>query len=91
MSKYQVTLSSTSKYNVTFPRTERRKIVDVDEAPVTLEANLANLDDVDATGRADQYFLIWNEATGKHEYVSAFEVADRSDGVDDDLIDYGTY
>lgn len=91
MSKYQVTLSSTSKYNVTFPRTERRKIVDVDEAPVTLEANLANLDDVDATGRADNYVLIWNAATQKHEYVPAFEVVDRADGVDDDAIDYGTY
>ena len=91
MSKYQVTLSSTSKYNVTFPRTERRKIVDVDEAPATLEANLANLDDVDATGRADNYVLIWNATTQKHEYVPAFEVVDRADGVDDDAIDYGTY
>lgn len=91
MSKYQVTVNSTSKYNVTFPRTERKKIVDVDDSPTTLEANLANLDDVDATGRADQYFLVWNEAAGKHEYISAFEVVDRSDGVDDDVVDYGTY
>ena len=91
MSKYQVTVNSTSKYNVTFPRTERKKIVDVNDAPVTLEANLANLDDVDPTLRQDQYFLMWNASTGKHEYVSAFEVADRSDGVDDDIIDYGSY
>jgi len=35
MSKYQVTVNSTSKYNVTFPRTERKKIVDVNDAPVT--------------------------------------------------------
>jgi len=91
MSKYQVTVNSTSKYNVTFPRTERKKIVDVDNSPTTLEANLANLDDVDPTARQDQYFLMWNETTGKHEYISAFEVLDRSDGVDDDAIDYGTY
>lgn len=91
MSKYQVTLNSTSKYNVTFPRTERRKIVDVDEAPSTLEANLANLDDVDATDRADQYLLIWDEVSGKHKYIPAFEVLDRADGVDDDAIDYGSY
>jgi len=91
MSKYQVTLSSTSKYNVTFPRTERKKIVEVDDAPRTLEASLTDLDDIDATNRADNYVLIWNATTQKHEYVPTFEVVDRADGVDDDAIDYGTY
>ena len=91
MSKYQVTLNSTSKYNVTFPRTERKKIVEVDSAPRTLEASLTDLDDIDATNRADNYVLIWNATTQKHEYVPAFEVVDRADGVNDDSIDYGTY
>ena len=91
MSKYQVTLNSTSKYNVTFPRTERKKIVEVDDAPRTLEASLTDLDDIDATNRADNYVLIWNATTQKHEYVPPFEVVDRADGVDDDAIDYGTY
>lgn len=47
--------------------------------------------DIDNTSRQDGYFLVWNESLARHQYISAFEILDRSDGTDDDALDYGTY
>ena len=47
--------------------------------------------DIDNTSRQDGYFLVWNESLERHQYISAFEMLDRSDGTDDDALDYGTY
>jgi len=68
MSKYQVTVSSTNNYNVTFTRTDRKQIVDVDEAPQQLEGNLSTLDDVNTSGRLDQYVVTWDETQQSHVY-----------------------
>ena len=69
MSKYQVTVSSTNNYNVTFTRTDRKQIVDVDEAPQPIEGNLSTLDDVNTSGRLDQYVVTWDETQQKHVYT----------------------
>lgn len=68
MSKYQVTVSSTNNYNVTFTRADRKQIVDVDEAPVQLEGNLSTLNDVNTSGRLDQYVVTWDETQQTHVY-----------------------
>ena len=68
MSKYQVTVSSTNNYNITFTRTDRKQIVDVDEAPQQLEGNLSTLDDVNTSGRLDQYVVTWDETQQAHVY-----------------------
>lgn len=88
--KYQVTLHNSSNIQVSLPRTTK-KIVDVDTIRVDVSGGIGNLDDVDSLNRQDNYILIWNESTQKHEYVPAFELLDRADGTDDDAIDYGSY
>ena len=88
MSKYQVTVTSTSR--------RRRRIVDVDEGPQQVEGNLGGLDDVDTTdrdtgGNLGIKVLVWDSNTNQHIYVSPEQLVDISDNVDDDSLDYGTY
>jgi hypothetical protein len=92
--KYQVTLNDNNNYNITFPRVERKKLIDVDVTPTGQDfgdVNLSNLGDVDSSNKQNNYVLIWNADEQKHEYVSTFEIIDRADGVDDGTISYGTY
>lgn len=92
--RYQVTLNGDNNYNITFPRVERKKLVDVDTTPIGSDfgdLSLSALEDVDASNKQNNYVLIWNATTQKHEYVPTFEVLDRADGVDDDTTSYGTY
>lgn len=88
--KYQVTLHNPSNINISSPRTSK-KIIDVDPTVVGVSGNLSDLEDVDTSSQQNNYVLVWNSVLGKHEYVSPFEVMDRADNVDDDMIDYGTY
>jgi hypothetical protein len=92
--KYQVTLSGNNNYNVTLPRVDRKKLVDVDTTPPGADfgdVNLSELGDVDPSNRQNDYVLIWNATTQKHEYVPTSEVLDRADGVDDGATNYGSY
>lgn len=92
--KYQVTLSGNNNYNVTLPRVDRKKLVDVDTTPPGADfgdVTLSTLGDVDNSNKQDNYVLIWNATTQKHEYVPTSEVLDRADGVNDDTNSYGTY
>jgi uncharacterized protein YheU (UPF0270 family) len=94
--KYQVTLSSNNNYNVTLPRVDRKKLVDVDTTPPgtdfgDVDLSVSELTDVDSSNKQDNYVLIWNATTQKHEYVPTSEVLDRADGIDDDSTSYGTY
>lgn len=61
--------------------------VDVNTSPDTI----ASLADIDSTNKQNNYVLIWNATTKKHEYVSPLEILDRADGVDNDTLDYGFY
>jgi hypothetical protein len=88
MSKYQVTVTSTSR--------RRRRIVDVDEGPQQVEGNLGALDDVDTTDRGTGgnlgiKVLVWDNNQNQHVYLSPEQIVDISDNVDDDVLDYGTY
>jgi hypothetical protein len=92
--KYQVTLSGNNNYNVTLPRVDRKKLVDVDTTPPGADfgdLSLSELGDVDPSNRQNDYVLIWNATTQKHEYVPTSEVLDRADGVDDGATNYGSY
>lgn len=94
--KYQVTLSGNNNYNVTLPRVDRKKLVDVDTTPPgtdfgDVDLSVSELTDVDSSNKQDNYVLIWNATTQKHEYVPTSEVLDRADGVDDGTSSYGTY
>ncbi len=94
--KYQVTLSGNNNYNVTLPRVERKKLVDVDTTPQGIDfgdvdLSVSELTDVDSSNKQNNYVLIWNSVTQKHEYVPTSEVLDRADGVDDGATSYGTY
>lgn len=91
---YKVTVNGTNNYNVTFPRVERKKIVDVDDSGSVVvdgSTTLSGLDDVNTSGRQNNYLLIWNSATGKYDHIPASEVLDRADGIDDGAVDYGTF
>lgn len=91
---YKVTLNSTNNYNVTFPRVERKKIIEVDDGAtgtVIGATSLSGLEDVNVAGRQDNYMLIWNATTAKYDHIPASEVLDRADGTDDGVIDYGTF
>ena len=50
---------------------------------------LATLDDVDVTGITTNDVLIFNGTD--FEFTTPFEVMDRSDGTDDDTLDYGSF
>ena len=94
--KYQVTLSGDNNYNVTLPRVDRKKLVDVDTTPPgtdfgDVDLSVSELTDVDSSNKQNNYVLIWNSVTQKHEYVPTSEVLDRADGVDDGATSYGTY
>ena len=94
--KYQVTLSGNNNYNVTLPRVDRKKLVDVDTTPPgadfgDVDLSVSELSDVDSSNKQNNYVLIWNSVTQKHEYVPTSEVLDRADGVDDGATSYGTY
>jgi hypothetical protein len=88
--KYQVTLNSANNYNVTFPRVERKKTVDVTSGGGGSKV-LSELEDVNTDGRLNNYLLIWNATTQTYDHVPPSEVLDRSDGVNDGAIDYGTF
>jgi hypothetical protein len=88
--KYQVTLNSINNYNVTFPRVERKKTVNVDDSGSESRI-LSELEDVNTTGRLNNYLLIWNATTQTYDHVPPSEVLDRSDGIDDGAVDYGTF
>ena len=93
--KYQVTLSGNNNYNVTLPRVDRKKLVDVDTTPPgtdfgDVELSVSELTDVDSSNKQNNYVLIWNSVTQKHEYVPTSEVLDRADGVDDNSTSNGT-
>ncbi len=94
--KYQVTLSGNNNYNVTLPRVDRKKLVDVDTTPPgtdfgDVDLAVSELTDVDSSNKQDNYVLIWNATTQKHEYVPTSEVLDRADDVNDGSTSYGTY
>jgi hypothetical protein len=73
-------------YKVKLQQSETIKI-DVNTSPVSVKT----LYDVDSSNRQNNYVLIWNEVTKKHEYVHPSEILDRADGVDNDSLDYGLY
>ena len=50
---------------------------------------LATLDDVDVTGISTNDVLIFNGTD--FEFTTPFEIVDRSDSVDDDTLDYGSF
>ena len=50
---------------------------------------LSSLDDVDVTGISTNHVLIFNGTD--FEFTTPFEIMDRSDGVDDDTLDYGSF
>jgi len=94
--KYQVTLSGNNNYNVTLPRVDRKKLVDVDTTPPgtdfgDVELSVSELTDVDSSNKQNNYVLIWNSVTQKHEYVPTSEVLDRADDINDGSTSYGTY
>lgn len=88
--KYQVTVYNGGNIRVTVPTTTIKRLVDTNIA-TNMSGNISDLNDIDLSNRQNNYVLIWNQQTQKHEYVSPFEIIDRGDGVDDDAIDYGVY
>ena len=96
--RYQITLQNSSNIQVGLPRATSRRLVDVDLLQLDVKGNLADLQDIDPLNRQEGYVLMWNAATGKHEYVSPFVVVDRADSAlgqpvapADDYIDYGSF
>ena len=53
-----------------------------------IRTTLVTLDDVDATGISNDV-LIFNGQD--FEFTTPFEIVDRSDSVDDDTLDYGSF
>lgn len=84
--RYQVTVNNTNSVSVSFGPPKRR-VVDVNEGPSTISGS----SDVDLDTRQDQYLLLWNETSQKHEYIPASDILDRADNVVNEDIDYGTY
>lgn len=86
MSRYQVTVNKSRNFNVTLSSQSSRVIYDVDDTGFQY---LSGLDDVDKSNRAESTFLVWNELTQKHEYITAAEILDRVDGDADGALDFG--
>lgn len=102
-----------SSYNVRVNRASQKRITALRSANINVNVNttefnnfMTGLEDVDITDRQDGFLLMWNNAKGTHEYVSPYEVVDRSDSnradyseeprdpsvaPGDDAIDYGTF
>ena len=102
-----------SSYNIRVNRASQKRITAIRPADINVNVNtteftdlLTGLEDVDVSDREDGFLLMWNNARGTHEYVSPYEVVDRSDSnradytgepqdpsvaPGDDAIDYGTF
>jgi hypothetical protein len=89
---YRVTLQNNSNIDVSTKKTTTRQI-DVDTSIVIPpgSSTLEGLDDVNIQNRSNNSVLMYNASTGKYDHVHPYEVLDRSDGVDDGSLDYGTY
>ena len=94
MANYQVTVSTSSNYDIG-PKKASVKPIDVntDIIAQTIDGitEISQMTDVNQNNKQNNYVLIWDEVNQEHIYVSPFEILDRADGTDDDAIDYGTY
>ena len=74
-------------------RTAKKVVASQKAATTTLNTlqNLANVQDIDMTARANNYVMIYNSSTAKYEWIPPSEVLDRADDVDDGSIDYGGF
>lgn len=80
---YRVTLQNNGKATT-------RKI-DVNTSIVIGPKVLEDLIDVNTQNRSNNSVLMYNASTGKYDHVHPYEILDRSDGVDDGILDYGIY
>jgi len=89
---YQITVNTGQSANIISTNITRVTTdVVVSNPGVGGITSISQASDIDNTSKQDGYFLAWNESLSKHEYMSAIELLDRSDGTDDDALDYGTY
>ena len=65
------------------------KFIATSRASSGIRTTLVTLDDVDATGISTNDVLIFNGQD--FEFTTPFEIVDRSDSVDDDTLDYGSF
>jgi len=53
--------------------------------------SIAASSDVDSTARADNTLLMYDSASGNYIHVTAADVVDLVDGVEDDEVDFGEW
>ena len=53
--------------------------------------SIAGSSDVDSTARADNTILMYDSASGTYIHVTAADVVDLVDGVEDDEVDFGEW
>lgn len=89
---YRVTLQNNSNIDVSTKKATTKQ-VDVDTSIIISSGSstLEGLGDVNTQNRSNNSVLMYNASTGKYDHVHPYEVLDRSDGVDDGSLDYGTY
>jgi len=53
--------------------------------------SIAASSDVDSTARADNTLLMYDSASGNYIHVTAADIVDLVDGVEDDEVDFGEW
>lgn len=86
---YRVTVVSGNSYDIKV--TTKQPVSSVDVTGTAGIESLSQVGDVNSSNRQDNYFLMWDQATQKHIYVSPSEILDRSDGSSDGTLNYGSY
>jgi hypothetical protein len=86
--EYKVIVVSRNSYNVKVTTKQDISSINVNTTPTI---KLGQIEDVDAENIQNNQVMMYDQLTQKYKFVSAFEVLDRADGVDNDVIDFGSY
>ena len=86
--EYKVIVVSGNSYDLKVTTKQDISSVTVNTTPAI---KLDQIQDVDASTIQNNQVMIYDQLTQTYKFVDPAEVLDRSDGVDNDVIDFGLY